>query len=43
MSDEPDDVVRRPLRCDLSRFTLLDAAGTLQSVPARWRDLTADV
>jgi len=43
MSDEPDDVVRRPLRCDLSRFTLLDAAGTLRSVPARWRDLTADV
>lgn len=43
MSDSPDDVVRRPLRCDLSCYTLLDAAGTLQSVPARWRDLTAGV
>ena len=43
MAAELDDVIRRPLRCDLSAYSLLDAAGTLQSVPARWRDLTAGV
>lgn len=29
-----------PLRCDPGRYSLLDAAGTLRSVPARWVDLT---
>jgi hypothetical protein len=43
MAADADDVVRRPLRCELSNYTLLDAAGTLHSVPARWRDLTAGV
>jgi MOSC domain-containing protein YiiM len=32
-----------PLRCDLSRYSLLDAAGTVRSVPARWGDLTDGV
>ena len=34
------DPVTSPLRCDLSQYSLLDAAGTLRSVPARWGDLT---
>ncbi|MFM7069104.1 MAG: MOSC domain-containing protein [Actinomycetes bacterium] len=43
MGSDRDGVVRAPLRCDLSRYSLLDAAGTLRSVPARWGDLVAGV
>ena len=38
-----DDPSRPPLRCDLGQFSLLDAAGTLRSVPARWGDLADGV
>jgi hypothetical protein len=34
------DPVTSPLRCDLSQYLLIDAAGTMRSVPARWGDLT---
>jgi hypothetical protein len=37
------DPVTSALRCDLSQYSLLDAAGTLRSVPARWGDLTDGV
>lgn len=37
------DPVTSPLRCDLSQYSLLDAAGTVRSVPARWGDLTDGV
>lgn len=37
------DPVTSPLRCDLAQYSLLDAAGTVRSVPARWGDLTDGV
>ena len=33
------DPTTSPLRCDLSRYSLLDATGTDRTVPARWGDL----
>ncbi|MFM7063751.1 MAG: MOSC domain-containing protein [Actinomycetes bacterium] len=37
------DPTRSPLRCDLGQYSLLDAAGTLRTVPARWTALTDGV